>query len=97
MSFSQQNQSFQNVITTISAVTPAATNEIFRVRLGNVTQLDSGSGFGFTSDRWFSMGRVVTNTNTVYGSNCPTKRLLLVIKTLLVTTRVLNGLVQSQI
>ena len=73
LSFSQQNQSLQTVLTTIAAVTPAAPNEIFRFRPGNVTQLDLGSGFGFGTDRWFSMGRVgVPGGQTFYGARFQT-------------------------
>lgn len=41
--------------------------EIFRFRSGLVTQIDAGSGFGFTNDRWFSIGRLNTGSQTVYG------------------------------
>lgn len=62
-----QNRSLSPIVNTIPPGTPPAPNEIFRFQPGNVTQLDLGSGFGFTADRWFSMGRVVTGTNTAYG------------------------------
>jgi hypothetical protein len=35
--------------------------EIFRFRTGFVSQLDAGTGFGFSNDRWFSLGRVPTS------------------------------------
>ncbi|MEM6687758.1 MAG: tail fiber domain-containing protein, partial [Bacteroidota bacterium] len=41
--------------------------ETFRFDSGLVTQLDSGSGFGFTNDRWFSLGRLPTGSQNVYG------------------------------
>ncbi|AXG72154.1 chaperone of endosialidase [Kordia sp. SMS9] len=41
--------------------------EIFRFQPGLVTQLDAGFGFGFTNDRWFSIGRLNTGSQNVYG------------------------------
>ncbi len=58
-----QNRSDGPITTTL----PSSLGETFRFDSGLVTQLDSGSGFGFTSDRWFSMGRLFTGTQTVYG------------------------------
>lgn len=66
-SFGQTNFSAGNVFSPIPVVTPAAPSEIFRFRPGNVTQLDSGTGFNFTSSRWFSMGSVPAGTQTFYG------------------------------
>ncbi len=63
-----QNRSITSVVSGIPAGTPPAPNEIFRFQSGNVTQLDLGSGFGFTADRWFSLGKVVLPSgNTAYG------------------------------
>lgn len=63
-----QNQSLGVITQPIIPVTPGAPNEIFRFRPGNVTQLDLGTGFGFTADRWFSLGKVVLPSgNTAYG------------------------------
>ena len=52
------NQSNGNVPTTITQPIAPFASEIFRFRSGFVSQIDSGTGFGFTADRWFSMGRV---------------------------------------
>ena len=41
--------------------------EIFRFKPGLVTQLNSGNGFGFSNDSWFSLGELNTGTQTVYG------------------------------
>lgn len=46
---------------------PNNSEEIFRFKTGNVTQLDDGFTFDFNSSRWFSLGRVETDTQTVYG------------------------------
>jgi Chaperone of endosialidase len=68
MTFGQNNRTFNNILTGIPPGTPfVAPNEIFRFQPGNVTQLDLGTGFGFTADRWFSLGKVVTGANTAYG------------------------------
>jgi hypothetical protein len=64
------NQSVGNVQGFFSSpvgLAPQFGSEIFRFRSGLVTQLDSGTGFGFTSSRWFSLGRLNTGTQTVYG------------------------------
>ncbi|AXG69679.1 chaperone of endosialidase [Kordia sp. SMS9] len=61
-----QNKSNGAVATSITSPT-STTGETFRFDSGLVTQLDAGSGFGFTSDRWFSMGRLFTGSQTVYG------------------------------
>ncbi|KAB8152525.1 T9SS type A sorting domain-containing protein [Kordia sp. TARA_039_SRF] len=64
-----QNQSFGTVQSSIFNPIPQqfSGGEIFRFRSGLVTQLDAGSGFGFTNDRWFSIGRLNTGSQTVYG------------------------------
>jgi len=64
-----QNQSFGSVSSSINFPIPQqfGTGEIFRFRPGLVTQLDSGNNFGFTNSRWFSIGRLKTGTQTVYG------------------------------
>ncbi|MEM6718462.1 MAG: tail fiber domain-containing protein [Bacteroidota bacterium] len=41
--------------------------EIFRFDKGLVTQLDDGSAFDFSSSRWFSIGRLKTGSQIVYG------------------------------
>ncbi|WP_298513479.1 tail fiber domain-containing protein [uncultured Kordia sp.] len=64
-SFSQ-NESSGAVATSITTPGPIP-GETFRFGPGLVTQLDVGSGFGFSSDRWFSMGRLNTGSQTVYG------------------------------
>ncbi|AXG69678.1 chaperone of endosialidase [Kordia sp. SMS9] len=58
-----QNRSDGPVTTTL----PSSLGETFRFDSGLVTQLDAGSGFGFTSDRWFSLGRLFTGSQNVYG------------------------------
>jgi hypothetical protein len=64
-----QNQSFGTVQSSIFNPIPQqfSGGEIFRFRSGLVTQIDAGSGFGFTNDRWFSIGRLNTGSQTVYG------------------------------
>lgn len=59
-----QNQSNGAVA---SSITTPTTGEIFRFGPGLVTQLDSGFGFGFVNDRWFSLGRFKTPNQEVYG------------------------------
>ncbi|MEM6720365.1 MAG: tail fiber domain-containing protein [Bacteroidota bacterium] len=61
-----QNESSGSIATSITTPGPIS-GETFRFGPGIVTQLDSGSGFGFTNDRWFSLGRLFTGTQTVYG------------------------------
>lgn len=51
----------------IPVLIPNNSEEIFRFKTGNVTQLDDGFTFDFNSSRWFSLGRVETDTQTVYG------------------------------
>jgi hypothetical protein len=61
-----QNESSGTIATSIT--TPAPTSgEIFRFAPGLMTQLDSGTSFGFTNSRWFSLGRLSTGSQTVYG------------------------------
>ncbi|WP_430410141.1 tail fiber domain-containing protein [Kordia sp.] len=64
-----RNQSFDPVQSTINNPIPQqfGTGEIFRFRPGLVTQLDSGNDFGFTNSRWFSIGRLNTGSQNVYG------------------------------
>lgn len=64
-----RNQSFDPVQSTINNPIPQqfGTGEIFRFRPGLVTQLDSGNSFGFTDSRWFSIGRLNTGSQNVYG------------------------------
>jgi hypothetical protein len=61
-----QNESSGFIATSITTPSPIS-GETFRFGSGIVTQLDSGSGFGFTNDRWFSMGRLFTGSQSVYG------------------------------
>ncbi|WP_046755052.1 tail fiber domain-containing protein [Kordia jejudonensis] len=63
------NQSFGSVSSSINFPIGQqfGTGEIFRFRPGLVTQLDSGSSFGFTNSRWFSIGRLNTGSQNVYG------------------------------
>jgi hypothetical protein len=63
------NQSFGGVKSSINFPIPQqfGTGEIFRFRPGLITQLDSGSSFGFTNSRWFSIGRLNTGSQNVYG------------------------------
>ncbi|MEM6686211.1 MAG: tail fiber domain-containing protein [Bacteroidota bacterium] len=61
-----QNESSGSIATTITTPGPIS-GETFRFGPGIATQLDSGSGFGFTNDRWFSLGRLFTGSQTVYG------------------------------
>jgi hypothetical protein len=62
-----QNRTNGNVITGIPPATPPVANEAFRFRSGVVTQLQSGTGFGFSSSQWFSIGEVNTGSQMVYG------------------------------
>ncbi|MEM6718466.1 MAG: tail fiber domain-containing protein [Bacteroidota bacterium] len=61
-----QNESAGSIATSITTPGPIP-GETFRFGPGLVTQLDAGLGFGFTNDRWFSMGRLNTGSQTVYG------------------------------
>ncbi|MBC8753205.1 tail fiber domain-containing protein [Kordia sp. YSTF-M3] len=60
-----QNESSGTISTTITTPSPLS-GEIFRFDSGIVTQLDSGVSFDFDS-RWFSLGRLNTGTQNVYG------------------------------
>ena len=68
-----QNRSFVPVTSPIPAAVPplpATTTEVFRFNRGLVTQLDSGSGFDFsTSSQWFSLGKLTPSATaqTLYG------------------------------
>ncbi|MFK7748332.1 MAG: tail fiber domain-containing protein [Kordia sp.] len=64
-----QNQSANSVKSVINSPIPQqfSGGEIFRFRPGLVTQLDSGNNFGFTNSRWFSIGRLNTGSQNVYG------------------------------
>ena len=64
-----QNQSFGSVQPSIFTPIPQqfGGQEIFRFRPGLVTQLDSGSAFDFTNSTWFSIGKLSTGTQKVYG------------------------------
>jgi hypothetical protein len=61
-----QNESSGSIATSITTPGPIS-GETFRFGSGIMTQLDAGSGFGFTNDRWFSMGRLNTGSQSVYG------------------------------
>ncbi|MEM6515886.1 MAG: tail fiber domain-containing protein [Bacteroidota bacterium] len=61
------NQSNGIVNTTINNPTGIQADEAFRFRSGNVRQLDAGSSFTFNNSRWFSLGRVNTGSQSVYG------------------------------
>jgi len=64
-----QNQSDGAVQSSITTPIPQQFfgGEIFRFSKGLVTQLDNGSAFDFTSSRWFSIGRLKTGSQIVYG------------------------------
>ncbi len=64
-----RNQSFDAVQSTINNPIPQqfGTGEIFRFRPGLVTQLDKGNAFDFNNSRWFSIGKLRTGTQTVFG------------------------------
>jgi hypothetical protein len=64
-----QNQSFGSVHPSIFTPIPQqfGGQEIFRFRPGLVTQLDSGTAFDFNNSTWFSMGKLSTGTQKVYG------------------------------
>ena len=69
-SIAQNNRSAGNILTNFTGATPVqqfSGGEIFRFQPGIITQLDTGTGFGFTADRWFSLGRLNTGSQTVYG------------------------------
>ncbi len=60
-----QNESSGTIATSITTPSPLS-GETFRFGPGIVTQLDSGSAFDFNS-RWFSLGRLNTGSQNVYG------------------------------
>ncbi len=64
-----QNQSDGTVLTSISSPIQQqfSGQEIFRFQPGVITQLNSGNGFGFNNDRWFSLGELNTGSQTVFG------------------------------
>lgn len=68
-----QNASNGTISTSIPAASPplpSTTSEIFRFRPGLVTQLDTGTGFDFTTaNQWFSLGRLTPSSTaqTLYG------------------------------
>ncbi len=64
-----QNQSFGTVQSSIFNPIPQqfSGQEIFRFRPGLVTQLEKGNAFDFNNSRWFSIGRLNTGSQTVYG------------------------------
>lgn len=61
-----QNQSSAAVQPSITSPVPQLSGEIFRFSPGLVSQFDSGTGFNPTST-WFSLGKLFTGTQTVYG------------------------------
>lgn len=61
-----QNQSSAAVQSSITSPVPQLSGEIFRFSPGLVSQFDSGTGFNPTST-WFSLGKLFTGTQTVYG------------------------------
>jgi hypothetical protein len=72
LTFAQSNQNqavggVQGFFSSPVGLGPQLGAEIFRFRTGFVSQLDAGTGFGFSNDRWFSIGRVPTGTQSVYG------------------------------
>jgi Chaperone of endosialidase/Secretion system C-terminal sorting domain len=68
LGFAQNNLSNGIVLTTIPAALPPGNIEAFRFRPGLVTQLDSGTAFDFLpTSQWFSLGRLNSATQTLYG------------------------------
>ncbi|MEM6686978.1 MAG: tail fiber domain-containing protein [Bacteroidota bacterium] len=61
-----QNESSGSIATTITTP-PPLTGETFRFGPGIVTQLDAGSAFDFNASQWFSLGRLNTGSQSVYG------------------------------
>ncbi|MEM6718465.1 MAG: tail fiber domain-containing protein [Bacteroidota bacterium] len=61
-----QNESSGAIATTITTPAPLP-GETFRFGPGIVTQLDAGSAFDFNASQWFSLGRLNTGTQSVYG------------------------------
>lgn len=64
VTINQSNGTISDNITTPTGIQP---DEAFRFRAGNVRQLDAGSSFTFNNSRWFSLGRVNTGSQSVYG------------------------------
>jgi len=64
-----QNQSFGTVQSSIFSPIPQqfGGQEIFRFRPGLITQLDAGSAFDFNTSQWFSIGKLNTGSQTVFG------------------------------
>ncbi|WP_046755050.1 tail fiber domain-containing protein [Kordia jejudonensis] len=64
-----QNQSSGSVFSSIFNPIPQqfSGQEIFRFRPGLVTQLDAGTAFDFNSSQWFSIGKLNTGTQEVFG------------------------------
>ncbi|WP_420571945.1 tail fiber domain-containing protein [Kordia sp.] len=61
-----QNESSGPVATSITTPAPL-TGETFRFGPGLVTQLDAGSAFDFNASQWFSIGRLSTGSQNVFG------------------------------
>ena len=61
-----QNESSGSIATTITTPSPLP-GETFRFGPGIVTQLDAGTAFDFNASQWFSIGRLNTGTQNVYG------------------------------
>ncbi|MCH2192872.1 tail fiber domain-containing protein [Kordia sp.] len=61
-----QNESSGSIATTISTPSPLS-GETFRFGPGLVTQLDAGTAFDFNASQWFSIGRLNTGSQNVYG------------------------------
>ena len=64
-----QNQSDGNVQPAISNPIPQqfGGQEIFRFQPGLVTQLDAGTAFDFNTSQWFSIGKLNTGSQEVFG------------------------------
>ena len=63
ITYGQDNRSDNPVVGNFTGATPGqqfSGQEIFRFQPGLVTQLNSGNGFGFSNDRWFSIGELTT-------------------------------------
>ena len=99
ISFAQSNRSDGNVGGNFTGAVPGQQfggTEIFRFRSGLVTQLDSGSDFGFTTSRWFSLGRLNAGSQTFYGQRfqLPNRALVFGYSTNNATNVVSNPLIQ---
>ena len=64
-----QNQSSGSVFSSIFNPIPQqfGGQEIFRFQPGLVTQLDAGTAFDFNSSQWFSIGKLNTGSQEVFG------------------------------